>query len=155
MTCFELQEVNNLVAGGGVSIYYSHALQLIFFSYSQGNSLYFFWDLSIYVHIHVHEHVYKFKYLLKRVILVRVHMNVILITAADEYLILFVANSALMPSHELELMDYPNEHTLHKFTWDIICLESFSFHIKGKSFSATVSKDLSKTPMLFPITLKT
>ncbi|XP_052722001.1 E3 ubiquitin-protein ligase UBR4-like isoform X2 [Crassostrea angulata] len=56
----ELKEVNNLVAGGGVSVYYSHALQLIFFSYSQ-----------------------------------------------------------------------------------------------GKSFAATVSKDLSKTPMLFPITLKT
>ena len=52
---FDLQEVNNLVAGGGVSIYYSHALQLIFFSYSQGNSLEFFIDLSIYVHIHVHK----------------------------------------------------------------------------------------------------
>lgn len=70
MPRFELQEVNNLVAGGGVSIYYSHALQLIFFSYSQGNSLEFFIDLSIYVHIHVHECVYKLKCLLKSVILV-------------------------------------------------------------------------------------
>lgn len=35
-------------------------------------------------------------------------MNVILITAADEYLILFVANSALMPLHEVELMVYLN-----------------------------------------------
>ncbi|XP_062622353.1 E3 ubiquitin-protein ligase UBR4-like, partial [Saccostrea cucullata] len=34
----DLKEVNNLVAGGGVSVYYSHALQLIFFSYTQGKS---------------------------------------------------------------------------------------------------------------------
>ena len=53
-----------------MSIYYSHALQLIFFSYSQGNSLEFFIDLSIYVHIQVHECVYKLKCLLKSVILV-------------------------------------------------------------------------------------
>lgn len=30
--------MNGQVGGGGVSIYYSHALQLLFFSYSQGRS---------------------------------------------------------------------------------------------------------------------
>ncbi|KAL3872340.1 hypothetical protein ACJMK2_040271 [Sinanodonta woodiana] len=34
----DLKDVNNQVAGGGVSVYYSHALQLLFFSYSQGKS---------------------------------------------------------------------------------------------------------------------
>ena len=34
----DLKETNGNVAGGGVSIYYSHALQLLFFSYSQGKS---------------------------------------------------------------------------------------------------------------------
>ena len=32
----DLQDSNGQVAGGGVSVYYSHILQLIFFSYSQG-----------------------------------------------------------------------------------------------------------------------
>lgn len=32
------QDVNGQVGGGGVSIYYSHALQLLFFSYSHGKS---------------------------------------------------------------------------------------------------------------------
>ena len=31
-----LQEVNGQVAGGGVSLHYSHTLQLLFFSYTQG-----------------------------------------------------------------------------------------------------------------------
>lgn len=31
-----VQEVGGLVAGGGVSVHYSHALQLLFFSYAQG-----------------------------------------------------------------------------------------------------------------------
>lgn len=31
----------------------------------------------------------------------------------------------------------------------------YRYVLVGKSFAATVSKDLSKTPMLFPITLKT
>ncbi|XP_076455251.1 E3 ubiquitin-protein ligase UBR4-like isoform X3 [Babylonia areolata] len=34
----DLKDVNGQVAGGGVSVYYSHALQLLFFSYSQGKS---------------------------------------------------------------------------------------------------------------------
>ncbi|XP_041369615.1 E3 ubiquitin-protein ligase UBR4-like [Gigantopelta aegis] len=34
----ELKETNGQVAGGGVSVFYSHALQLLFFSYSQGKS---------------------------------------------------------------------------------------------------------------------
>ncbi|XP_066993474.2 E3 ubiquitin-protein ligase UBR4 [Anabrus simplex] len=34
----EIKDVNGQVGGGGVSIYYSHALQLLFFSYSQGRS---------------------------------------------------------------------------------------------------------------------
>nr|KAG5693182.1 hypothetical protein BaRGS_014072 [Batillaria attramentaria] len=34
----DLKDVNSQVAGGGVSVYYSHALQLIFFSYAQGKS---------------------------------------------------------------------------------------------------------------------
>ena len=33
----DLQDSNGQVAGGGVSVYYSHILQLLFFSYSQGN----------------------------------------------------------------------------------------------------------------------
>lgn len=32
----DLLDSNGQVAGGGVSVYYSHILQLIFFSYSQG-----------------------------------------------------------------------------------------------------------------------
>ena len=32
----ELQDSSGQVAGGGVSVYYSHTLQTIFFSYSQG-----------------------------------------------------------------------------------------------------------------------
>ncbi|XP_059140958.1 E3 ubiquitin-protein ligase UBR4-like isoform X2 [Physella acuta] len=34
----DLKDINGQVAGGGVSVYYSHALQLIFFSYSSGKS---------------------------------------------------------------------------------------------------------------------
>lgn len=34
----EIKDVNGQVGGGGVSIYYSHALQLLFFSYSSGKS---------------------------------------------------------------------------------------------------------------------
>ncbi|BFZ02848.1 hypothetical protein BsWGS_05885 [Bradybaena similaris] len=34
----DLKDMNGQVAGGGVSVYYSHALQLIFFSYTQGKS---------------------------------------------------------------------------------------------------------------------
>ncbi|XP_069695727.1 E3 ubiquitin-protein ligase UBR4 isoform X2 [Periplaneta americana] len=34
----EIKDVNGQVGGGGVSIYYSHALQLLFFSYSHGKS---------------------------------------------------------------------------------------------------------------------
>lgn len=37
------QETNGNVAGGGVSVYYSHALQLLFFSYSQGKLAYVVW----------------------------------------------------------------------------------------------------------------
>lgn len=33
-----IKDVNGLVGGGGVSIYYSHVLQMLFFSYSQGKS---------------------------------------------------------------------------------------------------------------------
>lgn len=33
-----LQDSNGQVAGGGVSVYYSHVLQMLFFSYSQGKS---------------------------------------------------------------------------------------------------------------------
>ena len=33
----DLEDSNGQVGGGGVSVYYSHILQLIFFSYSQGN----------------------------------------------------------------------------------------------------------------------
>ena len=32
----ELQDNNGQVAGGGVSVYYSHGLQMLFFSYVQG-----------------------------------------------------------------------------------------------------------------------
>ena len=35
----DLQDSNGQIAGGGVSVYYSHILQLLFFSYSQGNYL--------------------------------------------------------------------------------------------------------------------
>lgn len=35
----DLQDSNGQIAGGGVSLYYSHILQLLFFSYSQGNYL--------------------------------------------------------------------------------------------------------------------
>ncbi|XP_031761327.1 E3 ubiquitin-protein ligase UBR4 isoform X1 [Xenopus tropicalis] len=34
----ELKDSNGQVAGGGVSVYYSHVLQMLFFSYSQGKS---------------------------------------------------------------------------------------------------------------------
>lgn len=39
-TCVSLllQDSNSQVAGGGVSVYYSHVLQMLFFSYSQGKS---------------------------------------------------------------------------------------------------------------------
>lgn len=33
-----LQDVAGLVGGGGVSIYYSHTLKMLFFSYAQGKS---------------------------------------------------------------------------------------------------------------------
>ena len=33
-----LQDSNGQVAGGGVSVYYSHVLQMLFFSYCQGRS---------------------------------------------------------------------------------------------------------------------
>jgi len=33
-----VQESGGHVAGGGVSVYYSHMLQLLFFSYSQGKT---------------------------------------------------------------------------------------------------------------------
>ena len=32
------QDSNSQVAGGGVSVYYSHVLQMLFFSYCQGRS---------------------------------------------------------------------------------------------------------------------
>lgn len=32
------QDVAGLVGGGGVSIYYSHTLKMLFFSYAQGKS---------------------------------------------------------------------------------------------------------------------
>ncbi len=35
---FASQDSNGQVAGGGVSVYYSHVLQMLFFSYSQGKS---------------------------------------------------------------------------------------------------------------------
>ncbi|KAL5019292.1 hypothetical protein ScPMuIL_005014 [Solemya velum] len=38
VTHTDLKDVNGQVAGGGVSIYYSHGLQLLFFSYTQGKS---------------------------------------------------------------------------------------------------------------------
>ncbi|KAL1020637.1 hypothetical protein UPYG_G00002740 [Umbra pygmaea] len=34
----DLKDTNGQVAGGGVSVYYSHVLQMLFFSYSQGRS---------------------------------------------------------------------------------------------------------------------
>ncbi|XP_016135663.1 E3 ubiquitin-protein ligase UBR4-like [Sinocyclocheilus grahami] len=34
----DLKDINGQVAGGGVSVYYSHVLQMLFFSYSQGKS---------------------------------------------------------------------------------------------------------------------
>ncbi|KAG7276340.1 hypothetical protein CRUP_032395 [Coryphaenoides rupestris] len=34
----DLKDTNGQVAGGGVSVYYSHVLQMLFFSYSQGKS---------------------------------------------------------------------------------------------------------------------
>ncbi|XP_006813837.2 E3 ubiquitin-protein ligase UBR4-like, partial [Saccoglossus kowalevskii] len=34
----DLKDTNGQVAGGGVSVYYSHTLQLLFFSYSQGKT---------------------------------------------------------------------------------------------------------------------
>ncbi|GIY36069.1 e3 ubiquitin-protein ligase UBR4 [Caerostris darwini] len=34
----ELKDSNGMIGGGGVSIYYSHTLQLLFFSYTQGKS---------------------------------------------------------------------------------------------------------------------
>ncbi|KAJ8300173.1 hypothetical protein KUTeg_021692 [Tegillarca granosa] len=37
--CCLLQDVNGQVSGGGVSVYYSHALQLLFFSYTQGETV--------------------------------------------------------------------------------------------------------------------
>ena len=33
-----MQESGGHVAGGGVSVYYSHTLQLLFFSYTQGKT---------------------------------------------------------------------------------------------------------------------
>ena len=33
-----LKDSNGQIAGGGVSLYYSHVLKLMFFSYAQGNS---------------------------------------------------------------------------------------------------------------------
>lgn len=33
-----MQDVNGQVCGGGVSVYYSHTLRLLFFSYAQGKS---------------------------------------------------------------------------------------------------------------------
>lgn len=33
-----MQDVAGLVGGGGVSIYYSHTLKMLFFSYAQGKS---------------------------------------------------------------------------------------------------------------------
>jgi len=33
-----IQESGGHVAGGGVSVYYSHTLQLLFFSYTQGKT---------------------------------------------------------------------------------------------------------------------
>lgn len=38
LCCCDLQDSNGQVAGGGVSVYYSHVLQMLFFSYSQGKS---------------------------------------------------------------------------------------------------------------------
>lgn len=35
---FVPQDSNSQVAGGGVSVYYSHVLQMLFFSYCQGKS---------------------------------------------------------------------------------------------------------------------
>ncbi|XP_065346150.1 E3 ubiquitin-protein ligase UBR4 [Cloeon dipterum] len=34
----DVKDANGLIAGGGVSVYYSHTLQLLFFSYNQGKS---------------------------------------------------------------------------------------------------------------------
>ena len=34
----DIKESGGTVAGGGVSIYYSHSLQLLFFSYTQGKT---------------------------------------------------------------------------------------------------------------------
>ncbi|XP_046403829.1 E3 ubiquitin-protein ligase UBR4 isoform X2 [Ischnura elegans] len=36
----DVKDVNGQVCGGGVSVYYSHALQLLFFSYAQGKSFF-------------------------------------------------------------------------------------------------------------------
>ena len=38
----ELTDNNGQVAGGGVSVYYSHGLQMLFFSYVQGTVKYSF-----------------------------------------------------------------------------------------------------------------
>lgn len=38
LNLLSLQDSNGQVAGGGVSVYYSHVLQMLFFSYSQGKS---------------------------------------------------------------------------------------------------------------------
>ena len=38
LSLMRLQDSNGQVAGGGVSVYYSHVLQMLFFSYSQGKS---------------------------------------------------------------------------------------------------------------------
>lgn len=38
MSFIGFQDPNGQVGGGGVSIYYSHALQLLFYSYAQGKS---------------------------------------------------------------------------------------------------------------------
>lgn len=38
MFLFCLQDSNGQVAGGGVSVYFSHVLQMLFFSYVQGKS---------------------------------------------------------------------------------------------------------------------
>ena len=41
-----LKDSNGHVAGGGVSLYYSHVLKLMFFSYSQGISFMIFFNFN-------------------------------------------------------------------------------------------------------------
>ncbi len=47
---FASQDSNGQVAGGGVSVYYSHVLQMLFFSYSQGKSLLPQWAAATWKH---------------------------------------------------------------------------------------------------------